>query len=220
MLNSTIAMEYLFFYKFFLFISGIAAQIFLGGLFSKWSLACILCFTATLFLPYENYMTNYLEMKEEDIVTKTYESVFYTFEDDYLRSNPITRPKGMEKFLEAKFKAGDLTEEEFHRLRKDIQNNANNEEMFKLNYSSKNNHKKALANKYKKNLMKGKVTVNENQNLANAQAFRPNNQGSNMGNNNLNLNNPYQDQGQFNAFNNNNAQNNQQAEGQFGNYQY
>jgi hypothetical protein len=191
-------MEYFYYFKIFLFISGISSQIFLGDLFSKWSLACILCFAATMFLPFEKYMVNYLEIKEEDIVLESFKQVYYNFEDDYLRSNPLTKQKGMEKFLEAKRDAGDITEEEFNKLRNDIQTNGNNEEMFKLNYSSKKGVKNNLE-KYKKNLMNANPLIN-----AAMTQIRPNAPTYNQYKNNINNNNNADYEVQFTPENNNN----------------
>jgi len=134
-----------------MFISAVSGIVFLGNIYSKWSVIVIIVFSCSLAFPFHLYMKNLLDIEEQDVVKTTYWSVYYKFDDDYLRSNPLTKQKGQEKFLEAKYKAKDLTEEEFRRMLNEIKRNVNMEEMFRLNYSSKK-VKKNTIELYKKTL--------------------------------------------------------------------
>lgn len=95
-------------------------------------------------------MKNILQIKEHDVYVKDYKNVYHLFQDDFIRSNPITKYRGQKKFLEAKFEAGDLTEEELIKLKKQIKTNRNDEDLFRLNYTTKKKvQKKIEIEKYK-----------------------------------------------------------------------
>jgi hypothetical protein len=176
-------------------------------------------------------MKNLLDIEEEDVVKTTYQSVYFKFEDDYLRSNPLTKQKGQEKFLEAKYKAKDLTEEEFMKMLKEIKNNVNMEDMYRLNYTSKK-VKKNTIELYKKTLLSGnksasiinqivkvhpnrvikipesnEMSLDNNENQANNNDEIHGEFNSHIINNNINSNNQVNhnemiNQGQFNSNNN------------------
>ena len=155
MLNSNIAMEYFYNFKIFMFFSGLSSLLFLKDAFTTWSLVCIISFSVIMLFPFKQQMRSYLELDEEDIVLREYRKVYHTFEDDYMRSNPITKSKGQEKFLESKFECGEITEEEYLKLKEEIKSIVNSEEFLKLNYTTKKAMRKnTVAANYKKNLMK------------------------------------------------------------------
>ena len=93
MLNSNIAMEYFYNFKIFMFFSGLSSLLFLKDAFTTWSLVCIISFSVIMLFPFKQQMRSYLELDEEDIVLREYRKVYHTFEDDYMRSNPITKSK-------------------------------------------------------------------------------------------------------------------------------
>jgi len=85
-------------------------------------------------------MTNHLDIKEEEVITETYQELYHTFDEDYLRANPVRKLEGQIRFLEAKCKCGDITEEELAKIKQEIEDKgSNNEAMYKLNYTSKQN---------------------------------------------------------------------------------
>jgi len=221
-LNASIAMEYFYNFKLYLFISALSSVIFLNDLFHSWTIVGIVCFTVTLFLPLKNLMTNYLDIKEEDVITNTYTDAYSTFDEDYLRSNPIRRLEGQLKFLEAKCAKGEITEDQLMVFRKDLQEKgSSNEAMYRLNYTSKAaaiNKQKKHVDDYKKKITEkisaaGGVINNPNQingNNANGvfgQAYNALNQFSNSPvNYQMNMNNNFMNNNNNNNFNNNNQQ--------------
>ena len=176
MLDSTICMFYLKYFKVFIFSYAVGNWFFLSEVYEKnaSALAAIITFGLICLFPVHTFLKcDFLQIKEFDLIDKDYYEYYFDFLRDYERTNPITRKKGNRNYLE-KMKEKDLiSDEKFRELAQllnednlnviDAYYNSQSSSYHKINFNiGKNNNliKKSNINaNFKKNYFKNLIGV-------------------------------------------------------------
>ena len=137
---------------------------------NKWPLFNIIFFGILLLIPYNQILAfDFLGINESDLKQEKYEDIFFTFYNDYERSNPMTKKEGIKRFVN-KLREKNFIEENHY---KNIIENLENINLMELYYESK---KSLRQDSIKKSYThKSSIILNKSSYLFNFNKFVKNN---------------------------------------------
>ena len=175
MINYTLCMFYIRYFKFFIFVYAIGNWIFLSEISDQnvFGILSLIITGVICVFPFHSFLKcNFLAIKEFEILDKDYYHYYFDFMRDYERTNPITRKKGNRNYIE-KMKEKELISEEMFKemtfqLAEDnlnvieayYKNNSSQRPKINVNRPKNNNLKnKNKANNYKMEYFKNMIGV-------------------------------------------------------------
>ena len=125
MLNSKICEFYSNYFIFNFFMLGLGDYIFLkdNRPNNNWQICNIFLFGLLILIPYNQIFNfDFLGMNESDLKQEKYEDIYFTFYNDYERSNPMTKKEGIKRFINKLKERNFIKEQEFEKIYKNIEN--------------------------------------------------------------------------------------------------
>ena len=125
MLNSKICEFYSNYFIINFFMLGIGDYIFLSNNRpnNNWPICNIILFGLLILIPYNQIFNfDFLGINESDLKQEKYEDIYFTFYNDYERSNPMTKKEGIKRFINKLKEKNFIKEQEFENIYKNIEN--------------------------------------------------------------------------------------------------
>ena len=160
MINSKICEFYSNYFILNYFMLGIGDYIFMDDeMNNKWSLCNLLVFGLLIIIPYNHFLTfDFLGINESDLKQEKYDDIFFTFYNDYERTNPMTKKNGMKRFVNKLKEKKFIKDEEYEEILQNIENI----NLMEVYYDSQKNHiKDSIKRAYTR---KKSTIINKNSN--------------------------------------------------------
>ena len=125
MLNSKICEFYSNYFIVNFFMLGIGDYIFLSDNRpnNNWPICNIILFGLLILIPYNQIFNfDFLGINESDLKQEKYEDIYFTFYNDYERSNPMTKKEGIKRFINKLKEKNFIKEQEFDKIYENIEN--------------------------------------------------------------------------------------------------
>ena len=119
MLNHRLCVFYVNHFDVAFFVYAIGDYIFMNDSYENKNipLAKIIIFGVITAIPYSKFLKKgCIGIQESDINSNEYKDKYFTFSTDYERANPMTRKKGIKKYLKNLLEYKKITPEEYHEL--------------------------------------------------------------------------------------------------------
>ena len=119
MLNKSIVEAYVNFFVLVLFAYGIGDYIFLSDAYDTrlWSLLNIIVFGVLIIIPYHQLLSHdFLEVDEFALYKNNYNDIYYMFNSDYERANPMTKIEGMKRYNKELLDRGIINQEDYNSI--------------------------------------------------------------------------------------------------------
>lgn len=121
MLNTSICTFYINYFKLFLFVYAVGNWIFIriDDDDNVFGFIFLIGSAVLIFLPFHRlFRIDCIGIKEKDINRKEYNEVYFDFNIDYERSNPITKREGNLNYIKRLQKAGIISKSEYDQIQK------------------------------------------------------------------------------------------------------
>ena len=159
MLNSNLCEFYSNFFVINFFMLGIGNYIFIRDINEKnvWPLVNINLFAILIIIPYNQFLSfDCIGIKESELKnTQSYEDLYFTFSNDYERTNPMTKKEGMKHFLYKLKEKGYI-----NNIDEAILKSINNINLMEIYYKTKQNYNNSLIQKSFIHTEKNNITYN------------------------------------------------------------
>ena len=119
MLNHKLCVFYVNHFDVAFFVYAIGDYIFMNDSYENKNilLAKIIIFGVITAIPYSKFLKKgCIDIQESDINSNEYKDKYFTFSTDYERANPMTRKKGIKKYLKNLLECKKITPKEYHEL--------------------------------------------------------------------------------------------------------
>ena len=143
-LNSKICEFYSNYFTLNFFMLAIGDFIFLEeeNTIGIWSILNVIIFSVLFFIPYNQiFDIDFIGIKESELTTQDYEQCYFTFFNDYEKTNPMTKKEGIKNFMLKLEKEGLISRSEYST----ILSNFDNANLMETYYKARKNFGNSMA---------------------------------------------------------------------------
>lgn len=118
-INGSLTLTYMNFFKFIIFIYSISVYVFIGDIYTlneKYHLIAIILFGVLNIIPFDSFFKRLSFLKITDLNKSKYSDIYFELGMTYDMSNPMTKSKGFEKYIDKLKEKNIINEDEYREL--------------------------------------------------------------------------------------------------------